>query len=287
MDYPTRLLQSNDFPPLLTEIPDAPKRLFVRGILPSYDEYMFLCVVGSRAASPYGRRACSSLISGLAGAPVCIVSGLALGIDADAHEAALSVGLKTIAVLPSSADDATIYPTTNRPLAKRILQSGGALVSEYEDGSRAAQWTFPARNRIMAGLSNATLIIEASEKSGTQITARLALDYNRDVLCVPHPIGVEGGLGGNRLIREGALIIRDSADILDALGLKRSTSSQVELPADLTATERAIMLILSEPLSRDEIISRAGIPTREANISLSSLSIRGIIIERLEKIEKA
>ncbi len=287
MTYQNHLLKRDDFPQLLAEIPDAPKQIFIRGTLPSHDNYAFLCVVGSRAASPYGRRACASLIAGLAGAPVCIISGLALGIDACAHEAALAAGLKTVAVLPSSNDDATIYPSTNRPLAQRILQACGALVSEYEDGSKAEKWTFPARNRIMAGLSHATLIIEASEKSGTQITARLALDYNRDVLCVPHPIGVESGAGGNRLIREGATLVRDSADILDALGLQHTTQPNSEnLPADLTDAERALMLALTEPLSRDEIISRTSLQTRDANIALSSLSIRGLITERMDKVER-
>ena len=287
MDLSMRALQRNEFPEMLAEIPDAPKRVFVRGMLPSYDEYSYLCVVGSRAAGQYGKRACASLIAGLAGKPICIVSGLALGIDADAHTAALSAGLPTVAVLPSSCDDATIYPSTNRPLAARILQAGGALMSEYEAGSRAAQWTFPARNRIMAGLSHATLIIEASEKSGTLITARLALDYNREVLCVPHPIGVENGAGGNRFIREGATLIRDAADILDALDLNPDAPrTTAELPFDLTDPERAVLLALTEPLDKDTLILRTTLPARTANIALSSLALRGLIIERMGTVER-
>jgi len=288
MLFSARPLTPNNFPEMLAEIPDAPKRLFIRGELPLPQEYAYVCFVGSRAPSPYGRRVCASLIAGLAGSPVCIVSGLALGIDADAHTAALATGLKTIAVLPSAADDATIYPATNRSLATRILQAGGALVSEYEEGFRAAQWTFPARNRIMAGLSHATVIIEAGEKSGTLITARLALDYNREVLCVPHPIGTENGAGGNRLIREGAILIRDARDILDTLGLTRDASSvNTELPADLTDNERVLILALNAPMPRDEIMLRANLPTRDANIALSSLAIRGLIVERMGTVARA
>ena len=277
-----------EFPELLREVPDAPKQLYVRGLIPSYDEYTFLCVVGSRAATQYGRRACASLVAGLAGMPIVIVSGLALGMDAEAHKAALDAGLPTIAVLPSSVDDESIYPRNNFSLAMRILESGGALISEYDAGSKVAQWTFPARNRIMAGLSHATLIVEASEKSGTQITARLALDYNRDVMCVPHPLGSESGAGGNRLIREGAILVRDSDDILDTLNLKRATEggAQLALPLDLTESEHAIMLALTEPLERDELILRASLTAQSVNIALSSLSLRGLIVERMGKIER-
>ena len=283
-------LMRNKFPPLLSEIPDAPKSLYVRGALPSPEEYKYLCVVGARAASQYGRRACMSLIGGLAGRPICIVSGLALGTDAQAHEAALDAGLPTVAVLPSGVDDSTIYPSTNRPLAIRILKAGGALVSEYEAGEKAARWTFPARNRIMAGLSHATLIIEASEKSGTLITARLALDYNREVLAVPHPLGAESGAGNNRLIRTGAALVRNSSDILEALGLISPNDprepGQRELPLDVNEHERAILTALTEPLTRDELIERSELSAQHANIALSSLSIRGYIVERLGKIER-
>ncbi len=284
------IIERGEFPPLLADIPDAPERLFVRGALPSSEEYRYLCVVGSRHASPYGRRAVASLVAGLVGNKIAIVSGLALGIDADAHTAALEAGLPTIAVLPSSVDDTSIYPSTNRALAARILQKeGGALLSEYPEGSRAAMWTFPARNRIMAGLSHATLIIEASEKSGTLITMRLALDYNREVCAVPHPIGSEGGAGNNRLIREGATLIRNADDLLEVLGLRSSTDPREAprtLPLDLSDSERALLIALTAPLTRDELCALSGLPAQHLNIALSSLSIRGLVIERLGKIER-
>ncbi len=289
MPLPLYIIERGDFPPLLAEIPDAPKRLFVRGVLPSPEEYKYLCVVGSRHASPYGKRAVAWIIAGLVGYKIAIVSGLALGIDADAHTASLAAGLPTIAVLPSSVDDASIYPSTNRALAARILQKGGALLSEYPEGSRAAMWTFPARNRIMAGLSHATLIVEASEKSGTLITMRLALDYNREVCAVPHPIGSESGAGNNRLIREGATLIRNADDLLEVLGLRSSTDPREAphtLPLDLSDPERALLIALTTPLTRDELCTLSGLPAQHLNIALSSLSIRGLVIERLGKIER-
>lgn len=287
MSFPLRRLLPRDFPPLLSHIPDVPKELYVRGTLPPPDTFAYLCVVGSRAAGEYARRACAHLIAGLAGQPVAIVSGLALGMDAEAHKAALAAGLPTVAVLPSSTDDASIYPATNKPLAARILQSGGALVSEYAPPKKPELWCFPARNRVMAGLSRAIVIVEASEKSGTLITARLATDYNRDVLAVPHPVMSERGAGGNRLIREGAALVRDAGDILEALGIERAEDTAREWPADLTAPERALMEALDEPLTRDELIERADLSARDANIALSSLLIRGLIVERLGKVEPA
>lgn len=289
MKFPILKILPNNYSELLSEIPGKPKQLYIRGALPSPEKYKFLCVVGSRAASPYGVRACQQLIAGLAGTPLVIVSGLAMGIDAVAHDAALAAGLMTVAVLPSGLSDTTIYPVANRRLAGRILEAGGALVSEFEAAMQATNWSFPSRNRLMAGLSHATVIVEAGEQSGTLITARLALDFNREVLCVPHPIGSEKGAGGNRLIREGATLIRDASDILYALGLLAEpggTFSRQELPADLSDTERKICTILLEPLTRDELIESAELDAQSANIALSTLLIRGLIIERLGKIER-
>ncbi|MDP4020457.1 MAG: DNA-processing protein DprA, partial [Candidatus Adlerbacteria bacterium] len=214
-----RQLSKKEFPELLKEIPDPPHLLYIRGEMPP-PSYTCLCVVGSRATTPYGRRTCASLISGLARLPIAIISGMALGIDAEAHKAALDVGLPTVAVLPSSCDDSSLYPPSNKALAQRILARGGALVSERKTPWKAHPHDFAARNRIMAGMSKVILIIEAGEKSGTLITARLALDYNREVLCVPHELGRESGKGANQLLREGATLVRNSGDIAEALGFK-------------------------------------------------------------------
>ncbi|MBP7770359.1 MAG: DNA-processing protein DprA [Candidatus Pacebacteria bacterium] len=289
MDYPIRQLSKKDFPPLLAEIPKSvyPSHLYIRGTLPPPGT-TYLCVVGSRATSVYGRRVTQQLIAGLAKYPVAIVSGMALGIDGEAHKAALDVGLPTVAVLPSSLDDVSIYPATNKALAHRILARGGALISEYKDPHKAMLHDFGKRNRIAAGMSVATLIVEAGERSGTLITARLALDYNREVLCVPHELGRETGAGVNRLIREGATLVRTSDDILQALGFKPLDNPvQATLPTDLTAPEAAVLEALAEATEKDTLIEAAGLSAQDANIALSSLLLRGLIIESLGKIERA
>lgn len=286
MSFPIRQLTPRDFPPLLKEIPDKPKTLYLRGELPP-KAHKYLCVVGSRATSPYGRRVCQQLIGGLAGYDVTIVSGMALGIDSEAHKAALDVGLSTVAVLPSSCDDSSIYPSTNRPLAQRILARGGALISETPGPWKAHIHDFARRNRISAGMSHCALIVEAGERSGTLITARLALDYNREVLAVPHELGKETGAGANRLIREGATLVRTADDILQALGIKPlEKPKQAALPTDLTEAETKTLHALTEALVRDELIENSGLSAQEANIALSSLLIRGLIVERLGKIER-
>ena len=286
MPYPQRQLKPREYPALLREIPDAPTQLYIRGELPG-SEYRMLCVVGSRSTSIYGRRMTQQLVGGLAKYKVAIVSGMALGIDSEAHKTALDAGLPTVAVLPSSLDEASIYPSTNRPLAQRILARGGALISEDGAPHKAALYDFPKRNRISAGMIHCALIVEAGEKSGTLITARLALDYNREVLAVPHELGRETGAGANRLIREGATLVRTSDDILQALGIKPlDTPRQAPLPTDLTEPEAKVLHALVEPLVRDELIEHSALSAQDANIALSSLLIRGLIVERLGKIER-
>ncbi len=285
--YPLRQLLPKDFPALLREIPDAPKRLYARGPLPAADNKV-LCVVGSRACTPYGRRQTQKLVAGLAGYPITIVSGLALGIDGEALAAALDVGLPAVAILPSSCDDASIYPATNRPLAARILARGGCLLSEERGPHKAAIHDFPKRDRLMAGMAHVSLVVEAGEKSGTLITARLALDYNREVLAVPHELERQSGVGANRLLREGATLVRSADDILQALGIKPSDKPrQTPLPNDLTAPEAQVLEALSAPRLRDELIVLSKLSAQDANIALSSLLIRGLITERLGKIERA
>ncbi len=287
MNYPLRQLHPKNFPPLLREIPDAPTSLYIKGVLPPEDT-IYLCVVGSRASSPYGRRQTTKLIAGLRGYPIAIVSGMAIGIDSEAHKAALEVGVPTIAVLPSGLNEEVVYPAQNRRLSEEILKNGGALISENEPSFKAALYSFAQRNRIAAGMSTAVLIVEAGEKSGTLITARLALSYNREVLAIPHELGRDTGAGVNTLIREGATLVRNSEDILEALGFKvEEKSEQQQLPSDLRDTERSIMENLSEAKTRDDLIDELGLSAQEANIALSSLLIRGLIVERLGKIERA
>lgn len=203
----------------LNEIPGPPETLWIRGALPS-KEVKKLVVVGSRALTPYGDAICQKLIEGLSGYPISIVSGLALGTDACAHRAALKAGLHTIAIPGSGLSDSVIAPQTNLGLAKEILLAGGALLSEHKPDTTARPQYFPSRNRIMVGMADAVLIIEAGERSGTLITARLASEYSRDLMCVPHRIGDTNSEGPNMFIRLGAELITSSADILETLGFE-------------------------------------------------------------------
>lgn len=274
------------FPPLLREIPDAPKQLFVRGELPPFD-HAWLAVVGSRAASPYGRQVCDFLIQGLRGHPVVIVSGLAYGIDACAHKAALNAGLTTIAVPGSGLNWDVMYPRANVNLAKEIIKAGGAHLSEFDPDQKAADYTFPQRNRIMAGMCHATLVIEAKERSGSLITARLATEYNRDLLVVPGNIFSEVSRGTHQFLKLGATPVTEPEDILKALdldvGLTKSHISRDELSFD----EARVLDIITHPRSRDELLAALELPISDANILLSTMEIKGLIREELGVIRQA
>lgn len=266
------------FPPPLREIPDMPAKLYVRGSLPGF-ENAWLAVVGSRTMTQYGRQACAHLIEGMRGAPVVIVSGLAYGVDACAHKAAIAAGLPTVAVPGSGLDWDVLYPKANVPLARDILKAGGALLSEFEPSQRAADYTFPQRNRIMAGMCRATLVIEAKERSGSLITARLATEYNRDLLVVPGSIFSAESRGTHQFLKLGATPVTEPEDVLRALGIERTAAARDD--SDLSNEERRVLAALSEPRTRDELISALAMPISEANVLLSTMEIKGIITEEL------
>lgn len=282
MKVEIRKLSPKSFPPLLREISDPPSTLYLRGTLPP-PEMKLLAVVGSRRMSRYGQEACEQLIGGLAGYPVGIVSGLALGIDGVAHKAALQSGLVTLAVPGSGLSESVLYPRTHLSLSRQIIDAGGALLSEMEPEERAAPYTFPKRNRLMAGMSHAVLIIEAGLKSGTLITARLATEYNRELLVVPHSIFSEGGAGGHLFMGLGARPVRSSYDILDALGIKKEEATKT---IALTKEEERVIKILHESMSRDELIRTLALPTGDANVLLAGMELRGIITESMGEIRK-
>lgn len=281
MSTALRQLDGADWPPLLTEINDPPKSLWVQGELPPY-EWKWLAVVGSRALSRYGQEACEKLIAGLAGYPIVIVSGLALGADACAHRAALAAGLPTVAVPGSGLDPSVLYPRTNTPLAREIIASGGALLSEFEPKFRATTWSFPQRNRIMAGLSHATFVIEAGIKSGTLITSRLATEYNRDVFALPGSIFSTHSEGPHMLIRLGATPITKSEDILEALGFggraAQGGAAQTPLPLDLSPIEQKIFDALENPLPRDDLIRLLDLPPHEVTGAITMLELKSLLV---------
>jgi len=244
-----RDLDFENFPELLKEINDPPKKLRIIGELPKTGNKL-LAVVGSRKYSAYGRDVCESLISGLSGYPITIVSGLALGIDSIAHRSAMKNGLQTIAVPGSGLSKKALHPQAHVELAEEIIENGGGLISEFKDDMKATYWSFPQRNRIMAGMCNATLVIEAEKKSGTLITSRLATEYNREVGCVPGPITSPSSDGPHMLIRLGAALIRDSKDVLELLDLKSKDEDKTLFDmSDLTEEEKVFIEILETPLS--------------------------------------
>jgi DNA processing protein len=277
----------NEFtiPEKLKNIPQPPEKLYINGQFPCTEKY--LCIVGSRKNTEYGRRICEELLKGLRGYSITIVSGLAYGIDAIAHQNALINQLPTIAFPGSSVDFESIYPSSHLSLAKKIIVNNGCLISEYEAFQRGQPWMFPERNRLMAGISDAVLIIEAEIKSGTLITGRLALDYNRDVLAVPGSVFSKYSDGPNYLIKIGATPILNSGDILDALHLKKKINQDnkesflKELEETSSPTELIIISNLFKPISREELLQKLLLPINEINIALSLLELKGIIEERL------
>jgi len=279
-----RELPKNEWPEQLLEIPQPPEKLWVRGKLPPAGT-KFLTVVGSRAMTRYGQEACQKLIIGLAGYPVSIVSGLALGVDTCAHEAALAAGLHTLVLPGSGLNDDVLYPRSNRAFAKEILKAGGGFVSEYAPSQASHIHYFPERNRLMVGLADAVLVVEAGPKSGTLITARLASEYNRDLLCIPHRIGDPHAFGPHLFIRLGAALVSDSLHILEALKIpprlpaQAGGASATAAPRDLEDAELVIWNMLDEPRTRDEILRAGGAGTGELLTALVALELRGLIKE--------
>src|SRR3989344_4915692 len=275
-----RTLDKNEIPERLFEIPEPPKKLYIRGQMPKANA-KFLCVVGSRKYTPYGKEVCQKLIAGLRGYNIVIVSGLALGIDGIAHTAALDSGLTTIAVPGSGLSDKVLYPSTHKNLAKKIIESGGALLSEFEPEFRATPYSFPQRNRIMTGLSHAILVIEAEIKSGTLITSRLGTEYNRDVCAVPGSVFSKNSEGCHMLMRLGATPITKSENILEVLGFEQK---QEELPfeekyKDCSEQELKVVELLKNPQTRDELIRDLKLSAQEANSLLMIMEIKSLVKE--------
>lgn len=280
-----RKLSKKEFPKALLEIPQPPTELYTVGNLPP-ENLIYLCVVGSRKCTSYGRECCEKIIAGLKGYPIVVVSGLAMGIDAMAHRSALVAGLKTLVFPGSGLDPSAMYPKTNALLAEEIIKKGGCLISEFEPTFKATTWGFIRRNRLMAGISRAVLIIEAEEKSGTLVTARLATEYNRDVLVVPGSIFSPNSYGTNKLLRQGATPVTCAEDVLEALGFEKEKDEdkQKKLFADLTKEEKIIMDLLREPLSRDDLMRVVKIPIPMVNAILSIMEIKGLIREEMNEI---
>jgi len=263
------------YPPRLKEIEQPPPVLYVRGEILAEDHFA-VAIVGTRKVTPYGRQVTEELSAFLAANGVTVVSGLARGVDAVAHSAALKAGGRTVAVLGSGVD--RIYPPENRALAEQMMLSG-AIISDYAVGTPPDASNFPPRNRIISGLSLAVVVIEAGETSGALITAEFAAEQGREIFAVPGSILAPQSKGTNKLIQNGALPMLTPADILQALNLTRvgeQKAARKILPAD--EVEAQLMNTLgSEPLHVDEIRNQTGLPVEKVSAALVMMELKGMV----------
>ncbi len=273
------------FEPLL-EIPDLPKKINFNGKLFNKNDFKFIVVVGSRRHSSYSKNALEKIFKEISGQPIVIISGLALGIDTLAHEKAMENNLKTIAFPGSGLNPEVLYPKSNFNLAKNILENDGILVSEFENSAKTMPYFFPQRNRLMAGIADLVLVVEAQEKSGTLITARLALDYNKDLAVIPNSIFSEYSAGSNKLLKEGAIPIFSGKDILEILNLTGEVKQEKLNFDDLSENQKIILKKLGEPKTKNELLEESGLDVGTFGIEISILEIKGLIKESLGKIYK-
>ncbi|HOZ56219.1 MAG: hypothetical protein BWY51_00917 [Parcubacteria group bacterium ADurb.Bin316] len=272
------ILDDKNYPRLLSEIYDPPALLFYLGELKPDDNFT-IAVVGARRYSHYGQQVTEKIVFDLAKNGITIVSGLALGIDALAHNATLNAGGRTIAVLGSGIDKYSVYPADNRYLADKIAASDGLILSEFPLGTAPLKFNFPQRNRIISGLSRGTLVVEASEKSGSLITASFALDQNREVFAVPGNIFSDNSSGTNNLIKKGAKAVTSAKEILETLDLANITSyinNKAIIPE--SDEENKILSFLShEPIHVDELIRLSELGVSQINSTLIIMEMKGMI----------
>lgn len=272
-------LDDPDYPVLLAETPDAPALFYYRGYL-APDESRALAIVGTRRSTSYGQTVTQELTTALVQAGVTIVSGLALGIDAIAHQAALDAGGRTIAVLANGIDD--VYPPEHKHLAEAITEYG-AVITEYPPRTPPDAKHFPARNRIISGLSLGVLVVEAPAKSGALLTATVAAEQGREVFAVPGHIISPNSRGTNRLIQEGAILVTRAEDILEELNLSHQlvqTRQEIQSMSPEDETEQMIIrLLANEALHIDEIVIQSGLSISEASAKLLMMSLKGMVKE--------
>jgi DNA processing protein len=262
-----------DFPPLLRAIHDPPPGLFVRGAgSVELLRQPAVAIVGARACSPYGAQIARTCGRELAAAGLVVVSGLARGIDGEAHRGALEAGCATVAVLGCGVD--RDYPAANRDLARRI-ETSGLIVSEYAPGVEPAPWRFPARNRIIAGLAAATAVVEARERSGALITADLALEEGREVFAVPGEITSALSAGTNALLRLGATPLTSPADVLETFGLVAKLSGPTALSPNAEVT---LERVRTGATTADEVVRSTGLDASLVAIALTELELAGRVV---------
>lgn len=270
----------SSIPTSLKEIPQPPTTLYIEGTLPDPRTHLYLAVIGSRSCTPYGKRVCQDMIASLKGLPIVIVSGLAIGIDTTAHEAALKAHLPTVAFPGSGLDPSVLHPRTNIDLAKQIVASGGALVSELHPKAKPTPWSFPRRNRLVAGIADTVLVIEAKAKSGTLVTSKLATEYNKNVFAIPHSIYSPTGFGPSLLLRLGACPITSTKILKEELGFGDIPSFKEK---DFSDTELLILQTLVTPRSKEELLEDLPFSEKELMNILLHMELKGLIQERLSR----
>lgn len=264
-----------DYPSLLREAADAPGLLFYRGTLPRA-EAVSLALVGTRRVSTYGTSVAMKFARAFARAGCVVVSGLARGVDGLAHEAAVDCGGITVAVIGSGLDRSSLYPREHWRLSEAIVEHGGAIISEYPPGIGPEQHHFPERNRIIAGLCRAVLVVEAPEKSGALLTAYQALEENREVFAVPGSIFEKNSVGVHRLIQRGAQLVTEPEEVLGALGLVVEKTSAPS--AALTSLEQTVLEAISEsPRGFDALVGACSLSPSDLATTLSLLELKGLI----------
>lgn len=271
------------FPSQLKTIPDPPICLYIKGDIDNYDfkKELFLAAVGTRKPTPYGQQIAKKFVFELSSCGFVIVSGLAMGIDTIAHEAALEAGGKTIAVLGCGVD--MIYPQINSNLYHRIIQSGGLIVSEFPPGHFVLKGLFIARNRLISGLAKGVLVVEGAADSGALITARYAAEQGKDVFALPGPLTSQMSEAPNLLIKQGANLITSVADILDEFNLKISPVKINSLKLRLSGKEKIILTaLLKEANSADGLVEISRLSINEVLNALSNLEIKGVIEKNSE-----
>lgn len=268
-----------DYPELLKHIPDPPPLLYYKGNIKMADE-VALAVIGSRKYSYYGKQTLDLMIPVLAENGIVVISGMALGIDALAHKNTLKAGGITWAVVGSGLDKNNIYPAPNRHLFYEIIESGGAVLSEFPPGTPPLKQNFPRRNRIISGLSSGVLVIEATARSGTSITCRQALEQGRDIFAIPGNIHSPSSQGTNELIKQGAYVITKPQDILDILHIspRSSKPNQNKEKEEYSPSEQEIISHLStEPTHFNHLVRTTKLDTSTVNSTLTILEIKGIV----------
>jgi len=270
--------QDDAYPYLLKQIYNPPWILYYRGTLPKKDEYC-IGIVGTRKMTSYGKTATPRIVSELAAHGIVTVSGLAFGIDALVHLHTLQTQGKTIAVLASGVDMHGVYPTAHRALAERIIENGGMVCSEYPPGTMPQPFFFPLRNRIISGLSKGILVIEAGETSGALITARYALEQNRDIYALPGPITSCMSIGPNELLKKGAYPVTCAQDMLDMCSLSQiHHTSQEKNQRTLDGIESKIFSVLSgNPMHIDEIRTACNLDTSLVSGTLLIMEMKKIV----------